>query len=141
MSRSIGARLLTTVSSIRMRPEVMVSSPATMRRVVVLPQPEGPTSTTNSLSPMSRLTSLTACTSSYFLLRARMTTWAMFLSFNRAGNSRHVMFDKERIDEGDRNRPQQRAGHQLAPVEHVAPNQLRGDTDRHRLLLRRRKED
>ena len=28
----------------------MLSSPATMRNVVVLPQPEGPTSTTNSLS-------------------------------------------------------------------------------------------
>src|SRR5205807_6305650 len=114
MSRSIGARLLTTWSSIKTRPEVMVSSPATMRKVVVLPQPEGPTSTTNSLSLMSRLTSLTACTSSYFLLRARMTTSAMFLSLHRTGDSRHVMFDKERIDEGNGDRPQQRAGHQLA---------------------------
>ena len=41
MSRSIGGRSLTTVSSIRMRPEVMLSSPATMRKVVVLPQPDG----------------------------------------------------------------------------------------------------
>src|SRR6266849_3735409 len=130
MSRSIGARLLTTVSSIRMRPEVMVSSPATMRNVVVLPQPDGPTSTMNSLSLMSRLTSLTACTSSYFLLRARMTTWAMFLSLDRPGDAGDVMFDKERIDEGNRDRSQQRAGHQFAPVEHVAAHQFRGDADR-----------
>src|SRR5689334_13074545 len=113
MSRSIGARSLTTLSSIRTRPEVMLSSPATMRSVVVLPQPDGPTRTTNSLSWMSRLTSLTACTSSYFLFSARITTWAMFLSLHRPGDAGDVMFDKERIDEGDRDRPQQRPGHQL----------------------------
>src|SRR5215472_4656165 len=124
MSRSIGARLLTTVSSIRMRPEVMLSSPATMRSVVVLPQPEGPTSTTNSLSRISRLTSLTAWTSSYFLLRPRMTTCAMYLSLYRPGDARDVVFDKEGVDKGDRDRPQQRAGHQFAPVEHVASDQL-----------------
>src|SRR6266567_1508722 len=124
MSRSIGAKSFTTVSSIRMRPEVMLSSPATMRNVVVLPQPEGPTSTTNSLSWMSRFTSMTACTSSYILLRPRMTTWAINLPLYRPGNPRDVMFDKERIDEGHRDRPQQRPGHQFAPVENIAPNQL-----------------
>src|SRR6476660_5447389 len=106
MSRSIGARSLTTVSSIRTRPEVMLSSPATMRNVVVLPQPEGPTSTTNSLSRMSRFTSLTACTSSYFLFRLRIVTCAMYLSLYRAGDAGHVMFDEERIDERHRDRPQ-----------------------------------
>src|ERR1700676_5150510 len=118
MSRSLGARSLTTVSSMRMRPEVMLSSPATMRNVVVLPQPEGPTNTTNSLSRMSRFTSLTAWTSSYFLFRLRITTWAISLSFHRPGDGGDVVFDKERIDEGDRDRPQQRAGHQFAPVEY-----------------------
>src|SRR4051812_34096612 len=117
MSRSIGARSLTTWSSIRMRPEVMLSSPATMRKVVVLPQPEGPTSTTNSLSRISRLTSLTACTSSYFLLRLRITTCAIGLPLHRAGDPGHVMFDEERVHKGHRDRPQQGAGHQLAPIE------------------------
>src|ERR1041384_4008939 len=112
MSRSIGASSFTTLSLIRTRPEVMLSSPATMRRVVVLPQPEGPTSTTNSLSLMSRFTSFTACTSSYFLLRLRITTCAMCLSFHRAGDAGHVVLDKERIDERHRDRAQQRAGHQ-----------------------------
>src|SRR6266581_9261162 len=141
MSRSIGARSLTTVSSIRTRPEVMLSRPATMRRVVVLPQPEGPTKTTNSLSWISRLTSMTAWTSSYFLLRPRMTTLAICLSLYRPGDAGDVMFDKERVDEGHRDRPQQRASHQLAPVEHIAPHQLGGDADRHGFLVGRGEED
>src|SRR4051795_5798602 len=137
MSRSIGARSFTTLSLIMTRPELMLSSPATMRNVVVLPQPDGPTSTTNSLSLISRLTSLTACTSSYFLFRLRIVTCAMCLSLHRAGDAGHVMFDKERIDKGHRDRPQQRPCHQLAPVEHVAAYQFGGDADRHGLLLGR----
>ena len=62
MSRSIGARSLTTWPSMEMSPEVIASSPAIIRSVVVLPQPDGPTKTTNSLSRISRFTSLTACT-------------------------------------------------------------------------------
>src|SRR3977135_2324472 len=141
MSRSIGAKSLTTLSLLGPRPEVMLSSPATMRKVVVLPQPEGPTSTTNSLSWISRLTSMTAWTSSYFLLRPRMTTLAICLSLYRSGDAGDVMFDKERIDESDRDRPQQRTGHQFAPVEHIAPHQFRGDADRHGLLFGRGQED
>jgi hypothetical protein len=38
--------------SIRISPEVGSSSPAIMRSVVVLPQPEGPSSMKNSPSPM-----------------------------------------------------------------------------------------
>ncbi len=49
MSRSIGGSSFTTVSPIRISPEVIDSSPATIRSVVVLPQPEGPTRTMNSL--------------------------------------------------------------------------------------------
>jgi len=44
----------------RISPLVMSSSPAIMRRVVDLPQPDGPTSATNSLSAISRSTSFTA---------------------------------------------------------------------------------
>src|SRR3982750_613911 len=56
MSRSAGGRLLTTRSPMEMVPEDMPSSPAIMRSSVDLPQPEGPTSTTNSPSGMSTLT-------------------------------------------------------------------------------------
>src|ERR1700686_2082556 len=49
-------RLLPTVSE----PVVGKSSPAAMRRHVVLPQPEGPTTATNSFSRTSKLTLSTA---------------------------------------------------------------------------------
>src|ERR1700724_1985204 len=47
MSRSLGWTLLTTRSPIEIVPEVMFSSPASIRNKVDLPQPEGPTRTTN----------------------------------------------------------------------------------------------
>src|ERR1700749_1403144 len=50
MSRSLGWTMLTTRSPIEIVPEVMFSRPASMRSRVDLPQPEGPTSTTNSPS-------------------------------------------------------------------------------------------
>src|SRR5262245_50911300 len=59
-SRSRGATSLTRVPSIRMSPEVGSSSPAIMRMVVVLPQPEGPRRTKNSRSAMSSERSCTA---------------------------------------------------------------------------------
>src|SRR6266436_5897794 len=54
MSRSLGGRSLTTRSPMAISPAVISSSPATMRSVVVLPQPDGPTSTMNSLSRIVR---------------------------------------------------------------------------------------
>src|SRR5688572_22283844 len=77
MSRSLDGRSLTIRSPMTISPEVISSRPATMRSVVVLPQPDGPTRTMNSLSRIVRLTSLTACTSSYFLLSPLSTTCAM----------------------------------------------------------------
>src|SRR6266478_4980547 len=41
-----------------------------------------------------------------------------------------TMLDKERIDDGDRDRAQQDACHQLSPVEQVAADQLGDDPDR-----------
>jgi hypothetical protein len=60
MSRSLGGTALTTRPSMRRMAGGDSSSPAIMRRVVDLPQPEGPTSTMNSPSAISRLKSLTA---------------------------------------------------------------------------------
>ena len=53
MSRARGSRSFTTRPAISMMPEVIASRPATMRRSVDLPQPEGPTMTMNSPSAMS----------------------------------------------------------------------------------------
>ena len=50
MSRSLAGTWLTTRPSIESVPDVIDSSPAIMRSVVVLPQPDGPSSTMNSPS-------------------------------------------------------------------------------------------
>ena len=56
----------------------MISSrPAIIRRLVVLPQPDGPTRTMNSPSLMARLRSSTARTSPYFLVTCSNVTVAM----------------------------------------------------------------
>ena len=60
MSRSLGATSLITRPSMAIRPPEGSSNPATMRSVVLLPQPEGPTSTTNSPLPISRENARTA---------------------------------------------------------------------------------
>jgi len=61
-SRCRGDTSLTTRSPKLIVPDVIRSSPATIRRAVVLPQPEGPTSTTNSPSSMSRSSPSSATT-------------------------------------------------------------------------------
>src|ERR1700721_3006679 len=50
MSRSLGWTLLTTRAPIEIVPEVMFSSPASIRSKVDLPHPEGPTKTTKAPS-------------------------------------------------------------------------------------------
>src|SRR5467141_3574131 len=50
MSRSLGCTLLTTRSPMEIVPEVLFSSPASIRNKVDLPHPEGPTSTTKAPS-------------------------------------------------------------------------------------------
>jgi hypothetical protein len=59
MLRFLGGSSLARIPPISSSPSLMSSSPATMRIKVVLPQPLGPTSTTNSPSAMSRSTPCT----------------------------------------------------------------------------------
>src|SRR5450756_820810 len=56
MSRSFGCTLFTTRLPIEMVPEVMFSSPASIRNSVDLPQPDGPTSTTKAPSSIGTVT-------------------------------------------------------------------------------------
>src|SRR5947209_14085822 len=58
----------------RTSPAVTASSPATMRSVVLFPQPDGPTSTTSSPGSTFRLTSRTATTPPGNSLRTRSRT-------------------------------------------------------------------
>src|SRR5690606_23290273 len=62
-SRSRGGTSSTRRSPMRISPRVGSSSPAIIRIVVVLPQPEGPSSTRNSRSAMSSDRSATPMTS------------------------------------------------------------------------------
>ena len=63
-SRSWGSRWCTCLPSMRISPEETSSSPATMRKAVVLPQPDGPTKIMNSPSSIRRLRPSTALTPS-----------------------------------------------------------------------------
>src|SRR3954467_3345180 len=54
MSRSFGGMCVTSRSPMKMCPSLTSSSPASIRSVVDLPHPEGPTSTMNSPSAISR---------------------------------------------------------------------------------------
>src|SRR5258708_5193884 len=56
ISRSLGKRSLTIRPPMLISPSLTTSSPAIILSRVDLPQPEGPTSTTNSPSSMSTLT-------------------------------------------------------------------------------------
>ena len=60
MSRSFGARSVTSRSPILISPASTSSRPASMRSAVVLPEPEGPTRTMNSPSSMWRSRAFTA---------------------------------------------------------------------------------
>ena len=54
MSRSLAATFVTLRSPMKMLPALIGSRPATMRRDVDFPQPEGPTRTRNSPWVISR---------------------------------------------------------------------------------------
>jgi hypothetical protein len=71
------ARRLTTCPSIRTCPDVGFSKPAMIRSNVVLPHPDGPSSTMNSPSRASRLMPLTATTSPNFFLISLTATATM----------------------------------------------------------------
>ena len=62
MLRSFGGTSFISSPSINSSPSVMSSRPATIRRVVDLPHPDGPTNTTNSWSSTVMLALSTART-------------------------------------------------------------------------------
>src|SRR3954451_1036900 len=141
MSRSFGATSLTTRPPMEMLPELTSSRPAIMRSVVDLPQPDGPTSTTNSWSAMSRSMPRTASTSSYFLITLRNVTSAMSSTLCRTGGQAgNVVVHQEGVDDQRRGSAEQSAGHDLPPVENVALDQRRDDTDRQHELVGRSRE-
>src|ERR1700722_10681971 len=102
-----------------------------MRSVVLLPHPDGPTSTMNSRSAMSRSMPWTAGVLSNVLTMFRRATCAMFLPLGRAGGQAgNVIVHQESIDDQRRGRSEQRPGHDLPPIVNVALDQGGDDADR-----------
>src|ERR671922_1745155 len=139
MSRSLGGTSLTTSSPIRISPSETSSSPAIILRVVVLPQPDGPTRTTNSRSAMDRSRPRTASTSSKRFTTLRSVTSAIaFSTFGSAGRkSGDVVVHQKRVNDERRGGAPGRPCHDLAPVEDVALDERSDDAHgQHQLVGR-----
>src|SRR2546421_9336370 len=80
-SRSAAERIVTSSSPIRICPCVAISSPAIRRNVVVLPQPEGPSSVMSVPGSMVKEISFTARTVPYCFTTERNSTEARAVCF------------------------------------------------------------
>ncbi len=79
--RFAGGTSTTLAPSIKMRPPLTSSSPAIIRRSVVLPQPDGPTKTTNDPSSISRSApGMTICGPKALLTRSSVILPMVLLS-------------------------------------------------------------
>src|ERR1700730_19243389 len=136
MSRSLGRMSLPTSPPIMMSPPVMSANPGIIPTVLPLPQPDGPTSTTNSWSAMSRSMPRTASVWSNFLTTLLSVTCAMALSLRRAGGEAgDVVVHEEGVDDQRRRRREQRRGHDHAPLIDVALDQGRDRSRRQHQLI------
>jgi hypothetical protein len=84
ISRSLGGTPLTTRSPILISPELTLSRPAIKASKVDLPQPEGPTSTTNSPVFTSKSMPFSTATEPKDLVRSRIVSEAMSACYLRA---------------------------------------------------------
>src|SRR4051794_2615390 len=112
MSRSFGATALTSRSSMRISPSLTVSSPAIIASNVDFPQPDGPTSATNSPSPASRSMPFSTSTAPKRLRSRAILKVAMpAFSFDRAlRHPAHEIFAAEEIDQQRRHRGDDHCG-------------------------------
>src|SRR5687768_4186749 len=115
MSRSLGARSLTTFPPIRSSPSEMSSSPAIIRSAVDLPQPDGPTRIMNSPSSISRSICLTASKPSGYRLvtlsrvisAIRLAPLSLNGPGSQAGDDSAL---EDQYEDDDRNRHERRRG-------------------------------
>src|SRR5262245_61352194 len=134
MPRSLGVLSLTRAPPMRRSPEVMSSRPAMSRRRVDLPQPEGPTKTTKSLSAMSRLTPWIVSIRPNAFRTSLSTTLAMALPLDGAGGeARHDLSLEDEDENDERQRDDHGCRHDVAPGQFVlARAGDESDGDRHR---------
>src|SRR4030095_13723874 len=121
----------------RISPAVGATNPAIMRNVVVLPQPEGPSSTTSSPCPISRSTPATAWTSPYVLVRAVSCRRAIVSSLMLEHARQLDVAVRDQQARADQRDLQQRDG---GDRRVDAPLQTLQDRDRERRLPRRDQE-
>src|SRR6188474_736868 len=122
MSRFCGGSAVTSVSPNQIRPAVGFSRPAIIRRVVGLPQPEGPTKVKSSRSPISRERSRTACTSraprpNRLSRCSSRTEIAMRDSLARRPQAAQQVALQEEHEEEGGHRDQDRGCHHHPPVD------------------------
>src|SRR2546426_5504655 len=120
MSRSLASRSLTTRPSMWISPPEISSRPASMRSKVDLPQPDGPTSTTNSPSSMSKPMPWMTLTLPYAFSILRKESDAMYVDSRSAlhcagGEARHHVALEGVIDCRRRQRVDEGRGHQQFP--------------------------
>src|SRR3954453_6360586 len=109
MSRSFGARSLTTSPPIFRSPSEMSSSPAIIRRAVDFPQPDGPTRIISSPSRICRFMCLTASKPSGYRLTtssnsiSAMSGWLLSALDRASGQARDdaLLEEQHEEDQGD----------------------------------------
>src|SRR5450432_317174 len=123
MSRSLGGSEFTTRPPIWIVPSLISSSPAIIRSAVDFPHPDGPTSTMNSPSLISRLRSLTAFIPPAYTLSTPSRTICAITS---------LRFHARFAGHGDRASLASRAGVEDLPVQ-VHAELHRREPGRHRI--------
>src|SRR6266566_2983185 len=96
----------TTRPPILISPEVACSRPATQRKVVVLPQPEGPSSTTISPAGTAKLTPSTAGRPIANCLRKSVTSSAAVMTSGASWTQRSLAVSVDLVPIGDPRRVQ-----------------------------------
>ena len=124
------------VADARASPAVISSSPATMRRAVDLPQPDGPTSTSNSPSAISsvevRETDLKPFGYTLVTLSSVTDGHREALSLHRAGEQApdEVALEREEHDERQGDRDERRRGEQVPVLARASPTAWPADRQR-----------
>src|SRR5450755_626274 len=146
MSRSFGGTRLTTLPPMLISPWLISSRPASMRSSVDLPQPEGPTSTVNSPSAMSKPMPWMIFAEPKLFWTSRNETEAIArsggLALHRAGRqARHHVALERVVDRGWRQRIDEPGGHQQFPRRVVGREKAaEGDAERRALVVRQEQE-
>src|SRR6516162_5566484 len=128
MPRSRGGRAVTSRPSTRMRPPLGCSRPASRRQAVVLPEPDGPSSTRNSPASKARSSARSATVPPAKVLVTRSNRMVMrtLSAFDRAeGQATHELPLDDEGEEDDRQRGHDGNGFHLAPQRAVRRHQAR----------------